>query len=62
MKTQYNSTPNLPSPESLESLDIGRSLDFLRYLQGLKPAPTEEGRIKTYIQKIKARIISLVLG
>jgi hypothetical protein len=62
MKSETNSTLHLPALDSLENLDIGRCLDYLRYLQSLQPAPAESGRIKTYIQKIKQRIISLVTG
>jgi hypothetical protein len=62
METQSNFTHNLPALDSLETLDIGKSLDYLRYLQSLQPAPAEAGRIKTYIKKIKNRIQSLVIG
>jgi len=62
MKSETNSTLHLPALDSLENLDIGRALDFLRYLQSLQPAPAESGRIRTYIQKIKHRITTLVIG
>jgi hypothetical protein len=53
---------HLPALDSLEKLDIGRALDFLRYLQSLQPAAAESGQIRTYIQKIKHRITTLVIG
>lgn len=62
MKTQSDSDFNLPALDSLESLDLGRSLDFLRHLESLPSAPAESGRIKIYMQKIKKRIYNLVIN
>jgi hypothetical protein len=60
MKLQSTSALNLPSLDSVESLDIGRCLDFLRYLQSLDATTADAGRVKAYIEKIKRRILLLV--
>jgi hypothetical protein len=60
MKLQSTSVLNLPSIDTVESLDIGRCLDFLRYLQSLDATTPESGCVKAYIEKIKRRILLLV--
>jgi hypothetical protein len=62
MKLNSTSTLDLPSLDAVESLDMGRCLDSLRYLQSLDAAPAESGRIKKYINKIKKRILQLING